>query len=148
MYSSVPKKIDSNFVLGNAQVPPLHPIVYCSDGFCELTGWPRAQIMQKSCACKFLYGPETADEHKVAITNSLQSKTELKLEVQFYKKNGTMFWCLLDIVPIKNEKREVVLFLASHKDITHNKCAEMIDTQDDLSPTGKCRHIICMPPFH
>lgn len=79
---------DSNFVLGNAQVPSLHPIVYCSDGFCELTGWPRAQIMQKSCACKFLYGPETAEEHKVAISNSLQAKTELKLEVQFYKKNG------------------------------------------------------------
>ncbi|MEQ2209874.1 Potassium voltage-gated channel subfamily H member 3, partial [Xenoophorus captivus] len=31
------------------------------------------------------------------------------------------FWCLLDIVPIKNEKSEVVLFLVSHKDITENK---------------------------
>ena len=31
------------------------------------------------------------------------------------------FWCLLDIVPIKNEKSDVVLFLASHKDITANK---------------------------
>ncbi|XP_024084658.1 potassium voltage-gated channel subfamily H member 8 isoform X2 [Cimex lectularius] len=124
----------SNFVLGNAQVPTLHPIVYCSDGFCELTGWPRAQIMQKSCACKFLYGPETSEEHKAMIDNSLQSKSELKLEVQFYKKNGTLFWCLLDIVPIKNEKREVVLFLASHKDITSNKCL-IHDHEDDLSPT-------------
>ncbi|KAK3909458.1 Potassium voltage-gated channel subfamily H member 8 [Frankliniella fusca] len=35
--------------------------------------------------------------------------------------HGARFWCLLDIVPIKNEKREVVLFLASHKDITHSK---------------------------
>lgn len=38
---------------------------------------------------------------------------------------GTPFWCLLDIVPIKNEKRDVVLFLASHKDITNTKMAEM-----------------------
>lgn len=38
---------------------------------------------------------------------------------------GTPFWCLLDIVPIKNEKREVVLFLASHKDITNTKMAEI-----------------------
>ena len=37
---------DSNFVLGNAQVPS-YPIVYCSDGFVALTGYPRAQIMQK-----------------------------------------------------------------------------------------------------
>lgn len=31
---------------------------------------------------------------------------------------GTAFWCLLDIVPIKNEKGEMVLFLFSFKDIT------------------------------
>lgn len=37
---------DSNFVLGNAQVPS-YPIVYCSDGFVALSGYPRAQIMQK-----------------------------------------------------------------------------------------------------
>lgn len=34
---------DSNFVLGNAQAHG-HPIVYCSDGFCELTGFPRAHV--------------------------------------------------------------------------------------------------------
>ena len=34
---------------------------------------------------------------------------------------GTPFWCLLDIVPIKNEKRDVVLFLVSHKDISKQK---------------------------
>ncbi len=31
---------------------------------------------------------------------------------------GTTFWCLLDIVPIKNEKGDVVLFLLSFKNIT------------------------------
>ena len=30
-------------MLGNAQAPGF-PIVYCSDGFCELTGYPRAQV--------------------------------------------------------------------------------------------------------
>ncbi|XP_066952622.1 potassium voltage-gated channel subfamily H member 8 isoform X1 [Macrobrachium rosenbergii] len=115
----------SNFVLGNAQVPALYPIVYCSDGFCELTGYARAQIMQKGCACKFLYGPETSEEHTMAIDEALETKSELKVEVKFYKKNGASFWCLLDIVPIKNEKREVVLFLASHKDVTNSKLEEM-----------------------
>lgn len=115
----------SNFVLGNAQVPSLYPIVYCSDGFCELTGFARAQIMQKGCACKFLFGPDTSDDHVSQIEKALECKAELKLELIFYKKNGSPFWCLLDIVPIKNEKREVVLFLASHKDITHTKMAEM-----------------------
>ncbi|XP_028895692.2 LOW QUALITY PROTEIN: potassium voltage-gated channel subfamily H member 4 [Zeugodacus cucurbitae] len=114
----------SNFVLGNAQANG-NPIVYCSDGFVELTRYSRAQIMQKGCSCHFLYGPETKEEHKQQIEKSLMNKTELKLEVIFYKKDGSPFWCLFDIVPIKNEKRDVVLFLASHKDITHTKMLEM-----------------------
>nr|XP_053646489.1 potassium voltage-gated channel subfamily H member 8-like [Cherax quadricarinatus] len=134
----------SNFVLGNAQVPSLYPIVYCSDGFCELTGYARAQIMQKGCACKFLYGPETLEDQKIAIDKSLESKTELKIEVIFYKKNGSSFWCLLDIVPIKNEKREVVLFLASHKDVTNSKMEEVSfypgyenDENENLDPEAQ-----------
>uniref|UniRef100_A0A1B0C0J4 PAC domain-containing protein n=1 Tax=Glossina palpalis gambiensis TaxID=67801 RepID=A0A1B0C0J4_9MUSC len=119
----------SNFVLGNAQANG-NPIVYCSDGFVDLTGYSRAQIMQKGCSCHFLYGPETKEEHKQQIEKSLLGKTELKLEVIFYKKDGTPFWCLFDIVPIKNEKRDVVLFLASHKDITHTKMLEM-NTSDE-----------------
>lgn len=86
---------DSNFVLGNAQVPAVYPIVYCSDGFCELTGFARAQIMQKGCACKFLHGPDTEDDHKTQIDKALECKTELKLELIFYKKNGQFLFFLL-----------------------------------------------------
>lgn len=39
-------------------------------------------------------------------------------------------------MPIKNEKREVVLFLASHKDITHTKLAELHPSLDEYE-TGK-----------
>lgn len=39
-------------------------------------------------------------------------------------RSGTPFWCLLDIVPIQDEKHEVVLFLCSHKDITKHKLQE------------------------
>ncbi|XP_043916567.1 potassium voltage-gated channel subfamily H member 8-like [Protopterus annectens] len=116
----------SNFVLGNAQVLNLYPIVYCSDGFCDLTGYSRTEVMQKSCACKFLYGSETSEQLKVQIQKALDDKREFKTEILLYKKSGGSFWCLLDIVPIKNEKGEVVLFLASHKDIT--------DTKNKLSP--------------
>lgn len=42
---------------------------------------------------------------------------------------GTPFWCLLDIVPIQDEKHEVVLFLCSHKDITKQKIHEQQQKQ-------------------
>lgn len=43
---------------------------------------------------------------------------------------GSSFNCLLDIVPIKNEKSDVVLFLASHKDITHTKNLQLCELLD------------------
>ncbi|XP_078083851.1 voltage-gated delayed rectifier potassium channel KCNH8 [Mustelus asterias] len=122
----------SNFVLGNAQVLNVYPIVYCSDGFCELTGYARAELMQKSCACKFLYGVETNEAMKIQIQKALDEKREFKTELIFYKKSGASFWCLLDIVPIKNEKGEVVLFLASHKDITDSKNKLSPESTKDL----------------
>lgn len=45
-------------------------------------------LLYSGCACRFLYGPETKDEHKSQIEKSLDGKLELKLEVIFYKKNG------------------------------------------------------------
>ena len=50
--------------------------------------------------------------------------------LSFYSVSGSPFWCLLDIVPIKNEKGNVVLFLASHKDITKRKISGEISEQD------------------
>jgi len=86
--SLLPLLSDSNFVLGNAQVQSLYPIVYCSDGFCELTGYARAELMQKSCACHFLYGPETSDRSTAQIQGALDDRREFKTELVFYKKEG------------------------------------------------------------
>ncbi|XP_022064734.1 potassium voltage-gated channel subfamily H member 4a [Acanthochromis polyacanthus] len=108
----------SNFLLGNAQGRYGYPIVYCSDGFCELTGFVRTEVMQKTCTCSFLHGAETGDSVVQQVDKALEGQQEYQGEVCFYRKNGNPFWCLLDIVPIKNEKGEVVLFLLSFKDVT------------------------------
>ena len=43
--------------------------------------------MQKGCACKFLFGPETDEEQKSQIQTALEEKAELQLEISFYKKS-------------------------------------------------------------
>lgn len=45
---------DTNFVLGNAQIVDW-PIVYSNDGFCKLSGYHRAEVMQKSCTCRYAH---------------------------------------------------------------------------------------------
>ncbi|XP_059866089.1 voltage-gated delayed rectifier potassium channel KCNH8 [Delphinus delphis] len=129
----------SNFILANAQVAKGFPIVYCSDGFCELAGFARTEVMQKSCSCKFLFGVETNEQLMLQIEKSLEEKAEFKGEIMFYKKNGSPFWCLLDIVPIKNEKGDVVLFLASFKDITDTKVKITPEDKKEDKAKGRSR---------
>ncbi|XP_051791994.1 potassium voltage-gated channel subfamily H member 8 [Erpetoichthys calabaricus] len=129
----------SNFILANAQVSKGFPIVYCSDGFCELAGFARTEVMQKSCSCKFLYGTETNEQIILLIDKTLEEKKEFKGEIMFYKKNGASFWCLLDIVPIKNEKGDVVLFLASFKDISDTKVKIALDDKKEDKHKGRVK---------
>ncbi|XP_064841521.1 potassium voltage-gated channel subfamily H member 8-like [Oncorhynchus masou masou] len=131
----------SNFILANAQVSKAQgfPIVYCSDGFCELTGFSRTEVMQKSCACKFLYGPESSETIILSIDQALDERKEFKGEIMFYKKTASLFWCLLEIVPIKNEKGDVVLFLASYKDITDTKAKAMPEDRREDCRRGRVK---------
>ncbi|KAG8140049.1 hypothetical protein E2320_002795 [Naja naja] len=122
---------DSNFLLANAQVHRGFPIVYCSDGFCDLTGFARTEVMQKNCSCRFLYGSETNEAVLQRIEKVLEGKQEYQTEVCFYKKGGEFWEALLGGSPVlqnvtpedmtTNEKSEVVLFLFSFKDITKSR---------------------------
>nr|XP_020460976.1 potassium voltage-gated channel subfamily H member 4-like isoform X2 [Monopterus albus] len=130
----------SNFLLGNAQGHRGYPIVYCSDGFCELTGFTRTEVMQKNCTCRFLYGADTSEHVAQQVAKALEGREEYQAEVHFYKKNGAAFWCLLDIVPIKNEKGEMVLFLFSFKDITDTHGKSQLNSKKEVSEDNKrCR---------
>ncbi|KAG8446663.1 hypothetical protein GDO86_014205 [Hymenochirus boettgeri] len=88
--------------------------------------------MQKNCTCRFLYGVETSETIMQNIERVLDEKQEYQAEVCLYKKDGNLFWCQLDIVPIKNEKGEVVLFLFSFKDTTEIRMrAQYSDKKED-----------------
>ena len=44
--------------------------------------------MQKSCACKFLYGPESSEGVILSIDDALEERKEFKDEIMFYSKTG------------------------------------------------------------
>ena len=109
--------LDSNFVLGNAQMPDNFPIVYCSDGFCELTGLTRCNLMRKSCSIRFLWGAKTTHAIRDGILDALATQSEFSDTCKFHLGNEVV-QCQLDIVPIKNENSSVVFFLVSVKDVS------------------------------
>ncbi|KAJ8002190.1 hypothetical protein DPEC_G00177250 [Dallia pectoralis] len=108
---------DTNFVLGNAQIVDW-PIVYSNDGFCKLSGYHRAEVMQKSCTCSFMYGELTDKETGEKVRQTFENYETNSFEILMYKKNRMPVWFFVKIAPIKNEQDKVVLFLCTFSDIT------------------------------
>ncbi|KAJ7641935.1 hypothetical protein FB45DRAFT_901391 [Roridomyces roridus] len=103
------------FVLTNPRLPD-HPIVLASDGFVEVTGYPRAQIVGRNC--RFLQGPGTPPASVQRIRDGLNSGkgcTELLLN---YRRNGEPFYCLLCIIPVRDTVGNVVYFIGGQANVT------------------------------
>lgn len=129
---------DSSFLLANAQIVDF-PIVYCNESFCKISGYNRAEVMQKSCRCTFMYGELTDKETIARIDECLENQLHDQFEILLYKKNSTPketpLWLLLQIAPIKNERDLVVLFLLTFRDITALK--QPIETEDTKGGLSK-----------
>ncbi|KAL2087000.1 hypothetical protein ACEWY4_018059 [Coilia grayii] len=108
---------DTNFVLGNAQIVDW-PIVYSNDGFCKLSGYHRAEVMQKSSTCSFMYGELTDKETSEKVRETFENYEMNSFEILMYKKNRMPVWVFVKIAPIRNEQEKVVLFLCTFNDIT------------------------------
>uniref|UniRef100_A0A8D2J8E7 Voltage-gated inwardly rectifying potassium channel KCNH2 n=1 Tax=Varanus komodoensis TaxID=61221 RepID=A0A8D2J8E7_VARKO len=67
--------------------------------------------MQKPCTCDFLYGPRTQKAAVAQIAQALLGSEERKVEICFYRKDGSCFLCLVDVVPVKNEDGAVIMFI-------------------------------------
>lgn len=75
------------FIIANARVENC-AVIYCNDGFCELCGYTRAEVMQKPCTCDFLHGPRTQRSAAAQIAQALLGSEERKVEICFYRKDG------------------------------------------------------------
>lgn len=74
-------------MIANAQIET-YPIIFCNDGFCELTGFSRAEVMQKSCLCEFLHCSSTSTYSVLQIKEALQGTEEKQVEIMYSRKDG------------------------------------------------------------
>lgn len=81
---------DSSFLLANAQIVDF-PIVYCNEAFCKISGYNRAEVMQKSCRCAFMFGELTDKETINRVDHVLEHQLHDQFEILLYKKNSEYF---------------------------------------------------------
>nr|XP_034180298.1 potassium voltage-gated channel subfamily H member 6 isoform X15 [Osmia lignaria] len=108
---------DRSFLVANAQQGLCH-IIYCSDGFCRLTGFSRAEVMQRPAICEFLHGPMTSPHAVAALRDALAAGVEKHFEILYYRKDGTKFLCSEVIALIRSEVDDICLQIINFEDLS------------------------------
>ncbi|KAM5267572.1 voltage-gated inwardly rectifying potassium channel KCNH7 isoform 6-T7 [Hipposideros larvatus] len=124
---------NKKFIIANARVQNC-AIIYCNDGFCEMTGFSRPDVMQKPCTCDFLHGPETKRHDVAQIAQALLGSEERKVEVTYYHKNGSTFICNTHIIPVKNQEGVAMMFIINFEYVTDEENAASPERVNPILP--------------
>ncbi|CAG7871107.1 unnamed protein product [Brassica rapa] len=118
------------FVVSDATKPD-YPIMYASAGFFNMTGYTSKEVVGRNC--RFLQGSGTDADELAKIRESLAAGNNYCGRLLNYKKDGTSFWNLLTIAPIKDESGKVLKFIGMQVEVSkHTEGAK----EKTLRPNG------------
>ncbi|WP_179352723.1 sensor histidine kinase [Winogradskyella vidalii] len=99
-----------------------NPVIYFNTAFQNLTGYSSEEIINKNC--RFLQGKDTQQEGLKTIRQAVKKNKSCQVRLRNYKKDGTLFWNDLYIMPITNSEGLVTNFIGIQNDITQIRKAD------------------------
>nr|AML79150.1 putative LOV domain-containing protein [Boerhavia coccinea]AML79562.1 putative LOV domain-containing protein [Boerhavia sp. BC-2016] len=107
--------LQQTFVVSDATKPEC-PIMYASSGFFTMTGYSSKEVIGRNC--RFLQGPETDQKEVDKIRRAVKNGTSYCGRLLNYKKDGTPFWNLLTITPIKDNEGRTIKFIGMQVEVS------------------------------
>lgn len=104
-------------------------ILYTNSTFEQLTGYGATDLAGKNC--RILQGPETDRKTVREIRQALEKGTRFRGQILNYKKDGTPFWNLLSISPLRDKGGRITHFVGVQNDVTDIR--ELRDQNDRLA---------------
>lgn len=104
------------FCLTNPRAGSENPIVLVSPGFVEVTGYPARAIIGRNC--RFLQSAGTNPDAIQRIRDALNTGTPITELLLNYKRDGTPFFNLLSIIPLRDATGRIVYFLGGQTNVT------------------------------
>jgi diguanylate cyclase (GGDEF)-like protein/PAS domain S-box-containing protein len=104
-------------------------ITYTSDSFSAMTGYESADLLGRNC--RILQGPGTDPETTQQMRELLASEQVFEGQILNYRKDGSVFWTALKIVPIRVGPGSAVSHYASVQRDISNRVAllKQLETQ-------------------
>ncbi|VDP31037.1 unnamed protein product [Schistosoma curassoni] len=148
------QKFDSQgrkFLIANAVLPGA-PIIFCNDEFCSLCGYSRAQILRRSAALEFLYGPSTSFASIKDLKTALSDYEEKVIMAILCNKSGNQFICQITVAPVRNAEGQVRLYILTfvvnsefRKTKSTNFPSKTSLTNDRKTSKNYQRQLCCIP---
>jgi|GEM_PF-2385105 len=98
-------------------------IEYVNNRFVELTGFSRQEAIGANP--RILKSGKTPLNIYEEFWQTIAEGREWQDEIQDQRKDGSKYWALMTVTPVKNAEGRVTHFLAVHEDITSRKEAEL-----------------------
>nr|AML76648.1 putative LOV domain-containing protein [Lupinus polyphyllus] len=111
--------------------------MYASTGFFSMTGYSSKEIIGRNC--RFLQGPDTDQNEVEKIRDATRNGKTYCGRLLNYKKNGTPFWNLLTITPIKDDNGNTIKFIGMQVEVS--KYTEGLN-ENVLRPNGLPKSLI------
>jgi PAS domain S-box-containing protein len=96
-----------------------NPIIYFNTAFKNLTGYDTEEILNKNC--RFLHGEDRDQKPLRLIREAIKKGESCQTLLRNYKKDGTLFWNDLYIIPILDADGLVTNFIGILNDVTEKK---------------------------
>lgn len=106
------------------------PIIYASDGFYELTGYGRDEVLGKNC--RFLQGPDTEREKIVAIRDAIREEKPISVLMLNYKKDKAAFWNLFHLAPIRDNSGQVAWLAGIQCEVLPDTVAKLCEHEGSV----------------
>ncbi|CAM9901907.1 unnamed protein product, partial [Phaeothamnion confervicola] len=104
---------------------PDNPIVYVSEGFIELTGHTRQQVLGRNC--RFLQGPDTDPDAVATLRKGVEEGRDTNVLLKNYKADGTTFFNHIFMAPLRNAEQRIINFVGIQHAIPQQPRPEIIE---------------------
>ena len=111
----------TGMVLTDARRPD-NPIVHANPAFHALTGYGAEECFGRNC--RFMQGPATDRAAVARLRAAIAEARPIALELLNYRRDGTAFWNLLTVTPVRNAAGELIHFFATQSDVTSRRGTE------------------------
>lgn len=93
-----------------------NPIIYFNAAFQKLTGYETKEILNNNC--RFLQGNDNNQKPLKKLRKAVKKGESCQVILRNYKKDGTLFWNDLYVMPITNNEGIVTNFIGIQNDVT------------------------------